>query len=112
MRHIYNIGASERGLRRLRLELERIRPAAGDVVALTYMSRFVDRNGITIAGFVPGYSAGPVEGGEFGDLWAMAHLSYGTSFLFMPKFVWRAEATYVVDVASPYTLSIEPAEGA
>ena len=76
---------------------------------MVYLSRFVNRDGSVVEGFSPGYSAGPVQGGHFSDMWALAHLPDGTEFPFMPKFEWQPDASYVVDLASNYTFSIGPA---
>lgn len=100
MQHIHNISITARARPLLRRELGASRPRQGDVTALVHISTFTNADGTTVQGFEPGYMVGPVSDGHFGKVWALARLRDGTAFLFMPKFTWRAEENYLVDLAS------------
>jgi hypothetical protein len=99
--NITNISVSERAWPVLRKEINSFRPRhAGEVFALYYISSFTNADGSTVAGFHPGYEAGSLSPTGLKAQWALAHLSDGSKFYFMPKFIWRAQESYVVDLAS------------
>lgn len=72
----------------------------GEAFALTFTSSFVEADGTPVAGFKPGYSADSVSPTNLSDMWALALPAGAPEFLFMPKFRWRAEESYVIDIAS------------
>ena len=84
--------------------LDRRRPLfklrAEDVFALCYTSRFINRDGSTVEGFVPGYAISSWPKSYIGPSWALVKLAHGTEFHLMPRFVWQAEARYVMDLVS------------
>jgi hypothetical protein len=108
MRQIYNLEVTERAQAIFRRQQELHRADPPLPIALHYMPTFVNADGSAVEGFAPGYTidfvAQPPEGAE----WLRAKLPDGTEFRFMPKFVWRADETYLVDQASDYTLSLGP----
>jgi hypothetical protein len=83
-----------------------------DVFALTYISRFVEKDGTTVAGFRPGYTVDSVSPAGLGEMWALAQPFRTPEFLFMPRFKWRADAKYLIDVASETfeLFSVEPVD--
>lgn len=110
MKAIDNVVITARAVARFKRELERRETRSGEVIALHYMTSFTNADGTTVDGFAPGYVIDRVADRRFGDQWLMAQLPDGTAFRFMPKFDWRAGETYVVDLASAYTLSIGSAQ--
>ncbi|MET3896739.1 hypothetical protein ABIB57_000663 [Devosia sp. UYZn731] len=113
MLRINNIGVTERAALVLRKQRDGFVPRdPGDVFALAYMSRFVNSDGTTVAGFVPGYGRHSVSPAGRGDMWLLAQPFGAPEFLFMPRFTWSADERYVIDVASEQyeLLSIGPAD--
>lgn len=105
MKAIENITITERARVSLAREFSKASPRGGDVTALVYVSTFTNPDGSSVDGFVPGYMVGPVAGGNFGDMWSVAHLPNLAPIIFMPRFIWRAEDQYVVDTAG-YTFAL------
>jgi hypothetical protein len=104
---IDKLSVTETALARIGLEVARLKPRASDVMVLSYMSRFVNADGTTVRGFSPGYTIEFEPKHDGGDIWAKARLPDGTELYFIPRF--RSASACVMDVASSYTLSIEPA---
>jgi hypothetical protein len=101
MRTIENISITARARTALSREFAKASPRAGEVTAMVYVTTFTNPDGTTVSGFVPCYMVGPVAGGSFGDMWAVAHLPALAPLIFMPNFEWHADERYVVDLASP-----------
>ena len=113
MLRITNISITERAASLLRELQETFRPrVAGDVFAMAFMSSFVEADGTRVKEFRPGYIRHSVSPLERGAMWAVAQPGNGIEFLFMPKFQWRAEQRYVIDLISEklQLFSIGPAE--
>ena len=111
MFRITNIWATDRAYEMLRKERARFRPRRpGEVFAMLYWSKYTGPDGATVRGFRPGYSTHSESPNGLDDCWAMAQLIDGPDFLFIPKFVWKSDEEYVVDVASEKfaTFSIGP----
>lgn len=106
MKIVENVVVTDRAAAIFQLDSERRRPKPDDVIALYFMPSFKNADGTTVDGFAPGYTIDYVGDRAFNDRWVMGHLPDGTSFRFMPKFDWRADATYVLDGASGYTFSV------
>ncbi|UYN99694.1 MAG: hypothetical protein KIT02_00140 [Devosia sp.] len=101
MLRIANISATVRAAELLDQQRVIFRPRdPGDAFALTFISSFVDERGSIVAGFVPGYTADSVSPMNLSDMWALGQPSGAPEFLFMPKFRWRADERYLIDVAS------------
>jgi hypothetical protein len=109
--HIRNISTTEEAGRVLRRRYDAFRPLPGDTFALLFVSEYFYSDGSTVEGFRPGYMAGPITTrGGFGDHWALAQLSDGLEFYFMPQFVWDPMSWYLIDKHVGFGLySIEPA---
>ena len=108
MQQIDNITVTDRAWAIFREQRARHQSRADLSIALYYMPSFTNPNGTDVEGFAPGYTIDFVTSSPPGDRWILAKLPDGTSFVFMPKFVWRPDEAYVVDQASAYTLSIAP----
>ncbi len=101
MLRITNISITERAaevLDRLRATFKPYEP--GDVFALAYMSSFTEADGTTVAGFRPGYAVHSLSPVGLVSMYALAQPPGAPEFYFMPKFVWRADERYLVDLAS------------
>lgn len=112
MIRVSNIWASDEAYTLLWRERARFKPRrAGEIFAMLYWSGFTEPDGTTVKGFRPGYSVHSQAPNGLGDHWAMAQLIDGPDFLFMPKFAWRSDEDYLVEVASEMfaTFSIGPA---
>jgi hypothetical protein len=72
---------------------------------MLYWSSFTEPDGTMVEGFRPGYSVHSQAPDELNDQWAIAQLIDGPDFLFMPKFRWRSNDEYVVEVASEMFVS-------
>lgn len=102
MQRITNISITGPALLVLRERHARFRPRCeGETFGMYFMSSFVNPDGSTVRGFRPGYSISSVPAEGLGDHWAMAQPPDGPDFLFMPKFTWRAEERYLIDLVSP-----------
>ena len=106
---IDNITITERAWAIFRREQARHQSNPPLSIALYYMPAFTNADGSKVEGFSPGYTIDFVAQPPPGERWITAKLPDGTAFQFMPKFIWRADERYVIDQASAYTLSIEPA---
>jgi hypothetical protein len=95
---IRNISITEEAGRLLRRSYGAFRPRPGDTFGLLFVEDYFYSNGATVEGFRPGYKAGPVTTqGGFDEHWALAQLSDGLEFYFMPQFVWDSRRWYIVD---------------
>lgn len=102
MLRITNISITDAAGEVLRRERARFRPRRdGEVFGLLYMSSFVNPDGTTVAGFVPGYMVASVAPNGSSDAWARVQLLDGPDFVFMPKFRWSIDEDYLIDLASP-----------
>ncbi len=109
MLRLKNITVTDRAAEYFRRERAR-RHANARPVTLIYMTSFTNPDGSTVEGFAPGYTI-DFEDWEPGDHWVMATLADGTEIWFMPEITFRPDESYVVDLASSYTLSIGPRNG-
>lgn len=101
MIRITNIWATDRAYEVLRERRAKFRPRhRGEVFALSYMVSFTNADGTTVDGFRPGYVVDSHSLEGLDGTWAFAQLIDGPDFLFMPKFKWRSDGDYVVDMAS------------
>ena len=108
IRRIANVSITKQAALALDREKATIRLRPGDVFALIYVSSYVNADGSTVTGFQPGYMASAFPRGADDTGWMVAQLSSGAQFHFMPtRFVWRADAHYVVDLIGSL-FSIEP----
>ena len=103
--HITNISTTEEAGRVLQRRYDAFRPRPGDTFALLFVSEYFYSDGSTVEGFRPGYMAGPITTqGGFDDHWALAHLSHGLEFYFMPQFVWDPMGWYLIDKHAGFAL--------
>lgn len=101
MQRITNISATVRAAEILDRHVVMFTPRViGDAFALTFVSSFVEPDGTTVVGFRPCYSADSVSPHSLNAMWALAQPKGAPEFLFMPKFDWRDDELYLVDVAS------------
>ena len=108
MQVIESLTVSERALVRISREVARLKPDASDIMVLTFMSRFINADGTTVDGFAPGYTIEFVRDHKGRGIWAKAHLPDGTEIHFIPRLASFHGKSYALDVASGYTLSLEP----
>jgi hypothetical protein len=111
MLRITNIAITERAaevLDRLRVTFRPQQP--GDVFALAYLSSFTEVDGTSVAGFRPGYIVHSLSPTGLATMYALAQPPGAPEFYFMPKFDWRADEQYLIDLASEKleTFSIGP----
>lgn len=107
-----NISTTPRGARELARQRAAFRPRyPGEVMGFSYLVSATEPDGTTSPGFVPGYFRDSISAENLSDSWVCAQLSDGTEIYFMPRFNWRADEQYVLDVASEEfeTFSIGPA---
>jgi hypothetical protein len=107
MMSVTNISITAKAAAALRRKRSTFKPAPGESFALVWVSSHVDADGQTLAGFTPGYMAGPLFTDQLSEGWALARMPDGTEFYFMPRFTWRADEQYIVDL-SRALFSIEP----
>lgn len=88
------------------------KPAPGSVFAICYESAFTNRDGTTVAGFVPGYAIASWPSDHIGTGWLVVLLAHGAEFYLMPRFKWLATEAYKMDLLSAQhaIFSIGPAE--
>lgn len=94
---IKNISLTERAAEEFYRERLAFKARVGEVFALVWVSSIRDANGAPAPGFEPGYMCGPLYDEGLVSPWALAQLSDGTRFHFMPRFVWNAREQYLVD---------------
>lgn len=111
MLRITNISATDRAAELLDRHRVVFKPRnPGDAFALIFISSFVQTDGAPVAGFSPGYTIDSVAPVNLSDMWGLAQPAGAPEFLFMPRFRWRADEAYVLDVASKTfeLFSVEP----
>ncbi len=107
-----NISITPRGARELARQRDRFRPRCpGEVMGFSYLASATEPDGTTSPGFVPGYFRDSISTDELDDSWVLAKFPDGTEICFMPRFKWRPDEQYILDVASEAyeTFSIGPA---
>jgi hypothetical protein len=95
-----NIVIADAARRVLERSKSNFQPAPGSVFALCYEPAFINRDGTTVEGFVPGYAVVSWPNDHIGPGWLLVLLARGIEFYLMPRFKWRATETYVMDLAS------------
>lgn len=94
---IANISLAKRAEADFHRERLAFRPDPGEVFALVWVSSYVGADGSAVPGFEPGYMCGPLYAKGLVSPWALAQLSDGSHFYFMPRFTWHANERYIVD---------------
>jgi hypothetical protein len=96
---ITNISITEKAAITLDVLKATVEPLPGEIFALYYMVSFVEADGTTVEGFRPGYTAGSWKYRD-APMWALARFASGMEFHFMPRFIWRLDEHYSVDLLS------------
>lgn len=109
MQVIKSLTASQPALAVISRDRVRLRAEPSDIMVLDYLIRFVNADGTNVEGFAPGYTIGFERDHWGGAIWAKAYLPDGTEVHFIPRLDDVHGKNYVLDVASGYTLSMEPA---
>lgn len=96
-----NISITPRGARELARQRDRFRPRCpGEVMGFSYLASATEPDGTTSPGFVPGYFRDSISTHDLDDIWVLAQFPDGTEICFIPRFKWRPDEQYILDVAS------------
>ena len=108
MLHVINVSISNAAKSIIERQIQKV-TAEHKVVGFAYISKFVNPDGSTVAGFRPGYMGSPMPRPMHDSAWLLIR-SGCLSFYLFPHFSWDANEQYRIDhVGGDFALlSIEP----
>ncbi len=100
MRTLGRVIIADRAISLFIRELQSCKPGPRDVIALVYMSSFINRDGTPVDGFAPGYMVGPLGAKYLSDRWILARQDGLREFYVDPRGEWGDADAMSIDLAA------------